>query len=87
MPSNRRERIYDKIIESISEVSGVEPSELNSQTSLLNDLNLDSLAMFEIVIDLEEAFKMQISDEDIDRIKTIQDILDFVDRASGPDGK
>jgi acyl carrier protein len=80
MPANQHEHVLDQVIQTISSVSGVEPSELNGQTSLLSDLNLDSLAMFEIVIDLEEIFQLQISDDDIDKIKTIDDIVRYVER-------
>jgi acyl carrier protein len=87
MVDNRRDEILGRIIQAIAVVTDRAPSELNSQTALVTDLNLDSLAMFEIVIDLEEAFALQISDEDIDRIKTVGDILDYVDRATNPAGK
>jgi acyl carrier protein len=87
MADNRRDQILDRIMQTIAEVTDQAPDDLNSQTELVADLNIDSLAMFEIVIDLEEAFALQISDEDIDRIRTIGDIVDYVDRATNPAGK
>jgi acyl carrier protein len=82
-----RQDILATIIQAIARAAGAEPAELNEQTRLVADLNLDSLAMFEIVIDLEEAFGLQISDEDIDKIKTIGDILEYVERAVNRPGK
>lgn len=50
-------------------------SELAPEQQLLQDLDMDSLALYEFVIELEEHYKIQISDEDIDRIHTIQDVI------------
>ena len=40
---------------------------------------MDSLAIFELAIELEEAFELRIPDEDIDDIKTIGDVIDYID--------
>jgi acyl carrier protein len=80
MPEDPRDRIYDKVIKTITGISGHSPIDLNGRSELLTDLNLDSLAIFEIVIELEEAFDLRISDEDVDRIKTIDDVVNFIER-------
>ncbi len=81
--------IYYKVKQTVAEVAGVEAEQIDSRTELIMDLNLDSLALFEIVIDLEEYYDLQISDEDVDRIKTVGDIVDFIDhkRPAGRPGK
>lgn len=80
MPEDVRDRIYDKVIRTIAEISGSALTDLKGETELIMDLNLDSLAIFEIVIELEEAFDLRIPDEDIDRIKTINQIVDYIER-------
>ena len=80
MSDIRKDRIYDKVIKTITEISGHSPTDLSGGTELIMDLGLDSLAMFEIVIELEETFDMRISDEDVDRVKTIDDIVEFIYR-------
>lgn len=75
-----RNRIYDKVIKTVTDISGRTPTELTGDTELIMDLNLDSLAIFEIVIELEETFDLRIADEDIDRIKTIDDVVNYIDR-------
>jgi acyl carrier protein len=80
MSENQRTPIMQQIIGTIAKVSGVAPEELNGKTSLYGDLSLDSLAMFEIVIDLEELYDLRISDEDIEHVKTIDDIASYVER-------
>jgi acyl carrier protein len=84
MPENQRSQIMQQIIGTIAKVSGVAPEELNGKTSLYGDLSLDSLAMFEIVIDLEEIYDLRISDEDIEHVKTIDDIASYVERHARP---
>ncbi|HAL74319.1 MAG TPA: acyl carrier protein [Clostridiales bacterium] len=80
MLDSLRDRIYDKVLKTITDISGHSPTELNGRTELILDLGLDSLAIFEIVIELEESFDLQITDEDIERIKTIDDIVDHIYR-------
>lgn len=75
-----RDRIYDHIVKTIAEISGHAPADLSGRTELIMDLGLDSLAIFEVVIELEETFALQISDEDADRIKSIDDAVNYIAR-------
>lgn len=84
MPDDKRERIHDKVIRTFSEFSGKSLTDLTGQTELIMDLNLDSLAIFEIVIELEEAFDLRIPDEDIERVKTIDDVVDYIAQRESP---
>ncbi len=86
MPEDQRDLIYDKVVKTISDVSGHSAIDINGQTELFVDLSLDSLALFEIVIELEESFDIRISDEDVDKIKTIDDIVNYIERHE-PAGK
>ncbi len=80
MIDSLRDRIYDKVLKTITDISGHSPTELTGRTELILDLGLDSLAIFEIVIELEETFDIQITDEDVERIKTIDDVVDYIYR-------
>lgn len=80
MPEDQRDLIYDKVVRTISDISGQSALDINGQTELFVDLSLDSLSLFEIVIELEESFDIRISDEDVDKIKTIDDIVNFIER-------
>lgn len=73
-----RQAIYTRVTATIAEVAGVTPADLRGETELIRDLVLDSLAMYEIVIDLEEAFDLQITDQDIEHLLTIDDAVDFI---------
>jgi acyl carrier protein len=81
MSADRHELIYDKVVHTIADIAGVSLNELNGQTELIVDLNLDSLAMYEIVVDLEEAFDLQIPDEDIDRVHSVDDVVRYIEQS------
>ncbi len=75
----KTEDIQKKVMMTIAELAGVGQEELTPATSLMHDLNLDSLALFEIVIELETFYNLRISDEEIEALKTIKEITDFID--------
>lgn len=53
------------------------------QSRLMEDLNLDSIDAVEIVIDLEHEFDIHVEDDDILRMKTVQDVIDYVKEKGG----
>ncbi len=67
------------VFKAVAEAAGSEIDELTADTELITKLNMDSLAIFELAIELEEAFELRIPDEDIDDIKTIGDVIDYID--------
>ncbi|WP_111921452.1 acyl carrier protein, partial [Clostridium cochlearium] len=64
--------IIDKVLEIIGEQLGIDVQELNTETSF-EELGVDSLDLFQIVIEIEEEFDIQI--EDAESIKTIGDAV------------
>ena len=67
-----------KIKELISQRLEVSEEELKPDASFVDDLQADSLAVVELVLAFEEEFKIQIPDEDTEKIKTVKDALDYV---------
>ena len=62
---------------------GVEESEVKPESSFVDDLNADSLDLVELVMSLEEEFsndanKLEIPDDDAEKIKTVQDAVDYI---------
>ena len=82
---NDRNSIAEGVMTAVATVTGMTAAELRPDTELVIDLCLDSLGMFELVIDLEEVYDLKISDEDIDRIHTIDDIINYIFRQTGND--
>lgn len=67
-----------KIRQLIVEQLQVEEDEVTPGSRFVDDLGADSLDVVEIVMVLEEAFDIQISDEDAEKIKTVQDAYDYI---------
>jgi acyl carrier protein len=62
---------------------GVEESDVKPESSFVDDLNADSLDLVELVMSLEEEFsdeakRIEIPDEDAEKIKTVQDAVDYI---------
>lgn len=71
------EQVKGIIVDQLS----VDESEVTLGSSLRDDLDADSLDLVEIVMILEEAFDIQISDEDGDKMKTVADAVKIVEGA------
>jgi acyl carrier protein len=70
--------IEQRIRPLIAEQLGVEESKVTRNASFVDDLNADSLDLVEMVMSLEEEFKIEISDEDAEKIRTVGDAVDFI---------
>ena len=73
-------KMLEKIKEIIAESLGTEISTLTEETSFKEDLGADSLDLFEMVMALEEAFNVEIPSEDLEKIKTIKDVKDYIEK-------
>ena len=74
----------EKIIGYVSEQFGVDKDSLSRDTSFVDDLNADSLDVVELSMTIEDEFGIgEISEEDLNNIKTIGDLVDYVEHASG----
>ncbi len=69
----------EKVNAIIAEKLGLDAHILSNQTSFIDDLSVDSLDMVEIVWEIEKKFKISIPDEEIERITTIGDLVNYVD--------
>ena len=65
--------------------SNISESEIALDTSFRDDLNADSLDVFQIIMAIEEEFDMEISNEDAEGITTIGDVVAFIKETSGLD--
>lgn len=71
--------VHDRLKKIIVDQLGVDESEVVSSASFVEDLNADSLDLVELIMSLEEEFKLQISDEDAEKITTVQEAEDYID--------
>ncbi len=75
--------VFERVKKIVVEQLGVEDSEVTPQASFADDLNADSLDLVELVMALEEEFSdkeriLEIPDEDAEKIKTLQDAIDYI---------
>ena len=71
----------DKIRDVISEQMGVDKEKISANTTFKEDLNADSLDIFQIISELEEIFGMEFANEDAESIKTVGDAAEYVKKA------
>jgi len=69
-----------KIIEIIANQLGVEKDIITPEANVVDDLGADSLDVVELVMALEEAFDLEIPDEDAENIRTVKDIYDYLEK-------
>jgi acyl carrier protein len=72
------DEIEDKVKKIIIEQLEVAPDKVKLEASFSEDLKADSLAVVELVLALEENFKIEIPDEDTEKIKTVGDAINYI---------
>ena len=75
--------IYDKIIGMVADQFGADKDELSRDTSFADDLSADSLDVVELSMTIEEEFDLaEIAEDDLKKISTIGDLVDYVEGAT-----
>lgn len=72
------EEITSKVKAIIKEQLDVEEADIKPESSFIDDLGADSLGLVEMVLAFEEAFEIDIPDEDTEQIRTVQDAIDYI---------
>jgi acyl carrier protein len=71
--------VGSRVQEIISEQLGVAADQVTPEASFIEDLGADSLDIVELVMALEEEYGMEISDEDAEKIRTVKDVVDYIE--------
>jgi acyl carrier protein len=75
-------QIVEKVKQIIREQLGVEEDEITPTASFVDDLGADSLDTVELVMAIEEAFDIEIPDNDAEKMRTVQDVIDYIEKHS-----
>ena len=71
--------VYEKIVEKICNQFGLEPGEVNENTSFIDDLGADSLDVVELTIEMEDEFGMaEVPEEELKKLVTVGDLVEYV---------
>lgn len=70
--------IDKRVKEIVAEQLGVDEAQVTNEASFMDDLGADSLDTVELVMALEEEFDIEISDEDAEKIQSVQDAVDYI---------
>lgn len=77
-----QEEILAGLSEIIDEIAGVSADEVTPDKTFVDDLDIDSLSMVEIAVAAQDRFGVEIPDDQLKDLKTVQDVIDYVGRAS-----
>ena len=82
--------VFERVRKIVAEQLGADESEIKPEASFMEDLNADSLDLVELIMSLEEEFSkegkhIEISDEDAEKIVTVQDAVNYIIEHGGAD--
>ena len=75
------EEIRTQLVDIVNDVAGVDQADVQLEKNFVDDLDVDSLSMVEIIYACEEAFNVSIPDEDAKSLKTVGDAVTYIERA------
>jgi len=75
--------VEEKVKEIIAKQLGVNPTEVTAEASFVEDLGADSLDTVELVMAFEEAFNIEIPDEDAEKITKVKDAIEYIKNKQG----
>lgn len=70
--------LEEKVIKLVMEQLDVTREECVLEASFIDDLGADSLDLVELIMEMEEVFGMEIADEELEKIRSIKDVIDFL---------
>lgn len=77
------ESVYERVRKVIAEQLGVDEAQVTPEASFQDDLNADSLDLVDLIMSLEEHFNLEISDEEAEKIRTVQDAVEYIEERLG----
>lgn len=75
----KREDIYEKVIDIMVDQLGVEKQNISDASEIIGDLGADSLDVVDIVQVLEDEFSIKVPNDEIEHLKTVGDIVDYIE--------
>ena len=76
-----QQEILSGLAEIVNEVAGVPTDDVQMDKSFIDDLDIDSLSMVEVVVAAEERFGVKIPDDDVKGLRTVGDAVSYIEKA------
>lgn len=73
-----RDEVFEKMLELLWQQLGDPQLDITPESSLHDDLAIDSIALTEFIINLEDVFHLEIPDEAVERMSSVQQLLDYI---------
>ena len=70
--------MFEKMREMIADQLGVNAEAVKPESNFKDDLGADSLDLFELIMSMEEEFKVEIPSEDLEKMATVNDVMDYL---------
>lgn len=70
--------MLEKLQKIIAEQLGIEAGDVSAESNFKDDLNADSLDLFEMIMAMEEEFEVEIPSDDLEQLKSVQDVMDYL---------
>ncbi len=77
--------VFEKVKAIISEQFNISEDEITLDMSFVDDLNADSLDIFQVITAIEQEFEMEVSNEDAEKVITVGDVVEFIKDQKGLD--
>ncbi len=71
--------LQDKVIKLVSEATKIDTANIKANTTFVDDLNLDSLDMVELMMKMEDEFGVEIPEDETENLKSIQDVISYLE--------
>ena len=72
--------MLEKIRESLEEELNIDPEDVNEDSDFRDDLGIDSLDLFELVMNLENEYGVEFPAEELESLRTVGDVIDFLEK-------
>lgn len=75
----KKDNIKDRVINLIANTLEIDTSEINEESNLVSDLEIESLDLVSLVVAFENEFDIEIADNDIKNLQTVKDIIEYIE--------
>ncbi len=75
--------VKDRVIALILEHLEVEPEKVVPEANFIEDMGISSMDLWELVLIMEDEFNLEVPDEDLEKIKTVQNAIDYIEHKVG----